>query len=121
MPAGRTVIEVNFTDGPAKQRRFWLVHRGGEVEVCVKPPPFDVDVSASVGVRVLAEIWRGIRSIKEEIRSGRLRLEGKTSLVRAFPSWLLLSVYAPIKRRRATNGTRDLVSSGSGTRRRSSG
>jgi hypothetical protein len=43
-------------------------------------------------VRVLAEVWRGIWSTKEEISAGRISLEG--------PGWLLLSVYAPIEKQR---------------------
>lgn len=100
MPASRTVIEIVFKDGPPDQRRFWLVGHGGIVDVCLKPPGFDTDVTMRVGLRVMAEIWRGLRPIAEEIRAGRLHLEGKAALCRAFPRWLLLSVYAPIKRKR---------------------
>jgi hypothetical protein len=38
MPLGRTVIEIEFVDAPAKQRRFWLVHCDGNVDVCLKDP-----------------------------------------------------------------------------------
>jgi len=100
MPAGRTVIEIEFTDAPAKQRRFWLDHHAGRVEVCLKDPGFDIDVHVATAVRVLAEVWRGIRPIKEEIRAGRLQLAGTREACRAFPGWLLLSVFAPIKRAR---------------------
>jgi hypothetical protein len=100
MPAGRTVIEIAFSDAPAKKRRFWLVCGDGKADVCLKPPGFDADVTVSASVRVLAEAWRGLRAIPQEIGAGRIRLEGKSALCRAFPSWLQLSVYAPIKRRR---------------------
>lgn len=99
MPPGRTVLEISFTDAPANHHRFWLVHSGGEVDVCVKPPGFEVDVSMSGKTIVLAEIWRGLRAIAQEIRAGRIVLEGKPALRRALPSWLMLSVYAPIKRK----------------------
>lgn len=106
MPPGRTVLEFAFTDAPAKQRRFWLVCTDGDVDVCVKPPGFEVDVVVSGKVITLAEVWRGLRPIAEEMKTGRLRVEGKQALRRALPSWLLLSVYAPIERRRtkAVNG-----------------
>ncbi|MEQ1618482.1 MAG: helix-turn-helix domain-containing protein [Terricaulis sp.] len=99
MPPGRTVIEIVFKDAPG-QRRYWLVSQGGNVDVCIKPPGFDTDVTMRVGLRAMAEIWRGLRPIAEEIRAGRLHLEGKAPLCRAFPRWLLLSAYAPIKRNR---------------------
>jgi DNA-binding HxlR family transcriptional regulator len=100
MPSGRTVIEIEFSDAPARQRRFWLVHSGGTVDVCLKDPGYDATVRVSTRVRILAEVWRGIRSLKDELRAGTLRLEGSSVDRRAFPGWLLLSVYAPIKRAR---------------------
>ena len=100
MPDGRTTIEIYFTDAPKNHRKFWLVHEKGKVEVCLKPPGFDVDVEISTKVRILAEIWRGIRNINDEIRTGSVQLNGDASLCRALPGWLLLSVYAPIKRAR---------------------
>jgi hypothetical protein len=99
MPPGRTVIQICSIDAPAHQRAFWLVCAAGEVEVCLKPPGFDVDLTVTTRVRVLAEVWRGIRPLESEIRAGHIRVEGPTRLRRAFPSWLLLSAYASIKRR----------------------
>lgn len=100
MPPGRTVIEIAFTDAPANHRNFWLVHEAGKVDVCLKFPGFDPDVIVRTSVRVLAEVWRGIRPIRPEIAAKRIRIEGNATLCRALPGWLLLSVYAPIKRRR---------------------
>lgn len=100
MPPGRTVIEIEFTDAPAGQRRFWLVHLGGRVDVCLKDPGFEATVRVSTRVRTLAEVWRGIRPIRQEIRSERLRVQGSPAARRAFPGWLLLSVFAPVKRAR---------------------
>ncbi len=103
MPPGRTVIEIAFTDAPANQRRFWLLAQRGQVEVCVKPPGFDTDLTMRVGVRVMAEIWRGLRPLAQELGAGRVRLEGNAALCRAFPRWLQLSPYAPIARKRSPN------------------
>jgi len=100
MPEGRTAIEIYFSDAPRNHRKFWLIHDKGDVEVCLKPPGFDVDVEICTKVRILAEIWRGIRNINNEINSGRVQLSGNAGLCRALPGWLLLSVYAPIKRAR---------------------
>jgi DNA-binding HxlR family transcriptional regulator len=99
MPPGRTVIQIEFVDAPAKQRRFWLVHCDGKVDVCLKDPGYDTTVRVSTRVRTLAEVWRGIRSAKDELRAGHIHLEGASDYRRAFPRWLLLSVYAPIERR----------------------
>jgi DNA-binding HxlR family transcriptional regulator len=96
MPPGRTVIEIEFSDAPAKQRRFWLVHSEGKVDVCLKDPGYDTTVRVSTRVRTLAEVWRGIRSVKDELRTGHIHLDGTADSCRAFPRWLLLSAYAQI-------------------------
>jgi DNA-binding HxlR family transcriptional regulator len=98
MPAGRTVIEIEFVDAPPKMRRFWLVQCDGHVDVCLKDPGYDVAVSLSTRVRTLAEVWRGLRSLRDELRKGTISLRGSYEHRRAFPHWLLLSVFAPISR-----------------------
>jgi DNA-binding HxlR family transcriptional regulator len=100
LPRGRTVIELDFTDAPSQRRTFWLVCNDGAVDVCLKPPGFDTDLTVTTSVRTLAEIWRGLRRMGTEMKAGRLRLEGEGRLRRAFPSSLLLSAFAPIERRR---------------------
>ncbi len=100
MPAGRTVLEIAFTDAPKDQRFFWLVCENNNVEVCVKPTGFDVDLRVSTSVRIFAEIWRGLRPLQPEIANGAIRLEGDTNLMRDFPGWLLLSVFAKTKQQR---------------------
>lgn len=100
MSPGRTVIQIEFADAPRNHRDFWLVHKDGDVEVCLKPPGFPVDLTVRTTVRIMAEVWRGIRDVRKEIRSGSIGLEGRAACRRAFPRWLLLSVYAPIKRMR---------------------
>ena len=100
MPPGRTVIQIEFTDGPRNGRYFWLVSNDGRVEVCLKNPGYAVNLQVRTTVRVLAESWRGIRSVRQEIRSGAIALDGKAALRKAFPNWLLLSAYASIPRMR---------------------
>jgi DNA-binding HxlR family transcriptional regulator len=100
VPRGRTVIQFEFTDAPKNHRYFWLVVRDGDVEVCLKSPGFAVDLIVRTTVRVMAEVWRGIRPVRREIQDGNILLEGRSALRRAFPKWLLLSVYAPIRRKR---------------------
>jgi hypothetical protein len=94
------VIEIEFLDARAPQRRFWLMHSDGSVEVCLKDPGYEATIRVLTRVRVLAEVWRGIRSLKQELRAGSIELQGATAHRRAFPDWLRLSVFAPIKRAR---------------------
>lgn len=100
MPAGRTVLEIEFSDAPKNHRLFWLLCVDGNVDVCVKPTGFEVDLRLVTRIQTLAEIWRGMRPIRPEISSGRIKLEGKAALKRAFPKWLLFSIFAKTKRKR---------------------
>jgi DNA-binding HxlR family transcriptional regulator len=100
MPSGRTVLEFEFSDAPRNYRLFWFVCDSAGVEVCVKPAGFDIDLRVVCRVQTFAEIWRGIRPLKQEIANGRVQLEGSPALKRAFPKWLLFSVFANTKRQR---------------------
>jgi len=103
MPPGRTVIAIEFLDARISHRRFWLVHCDGESQVCLKDPGFDTTVYLSTHLRILTEVWRGLRSIAEELRAGTMRLSGPPGLCREFPRWLLLSPFAAIKRERPSS------------------
>ena len=100
MPTGRTVIEFEFLDAPASARRFWLLHRRGTVDVCIKDPGYEPDIRVATPLRLWAEIWRGLRPLKAALRAGAVRVDGRADLVRAFPQWLMLSVFAPVGRLR---------------------
>jgi hypothetical protein len=76
------------------------VHLDGGVDVCLKDPGFECTVRVVTRVRTLAEVWRGIRPLREEIRAGRVLVSGTAPMRRQFASWLLLSPFAPIKRAR---------------------
>jgi DNA-binding HxlR family transcriptional regulator len=100
MPPGRTVIEIEFTDAPRGQSRFWLVHCAGEVQVCLKAPGYEITLHVAARVRALAEVWRGIRSLREALGAGAIRLSGAAQYRRALSQWLLLSPFAAIRRGR---------------------
>jgi DNA-binding HxlR family transcriptional regulator len=98
LPPGRTVIEIEFADARSRDRRFWLVHQAGDVQVCLKDPGYETTIRIVTGVRVLTELWFGMRTFATEIRSGTVRLFGNPGTCRSLPQWLLLSPVAPIKR-----------------------
>ncbi|MEZ5498633.1 MAG: helix-turn-helix domain-containing protein [Steroidobacteraceae bacterium] len=98
LPAKRIVIEIEFTDSRPKRRRFWFLCEQREVEVCLKNPGHEIDLAVVTPVRLLAEVWRGLRPLRAEIASGRMRLNGNPALCKAFPDWLLLSAFAKVER-----------------------
>lgn len=106
MPDCRTVMEFAFTGTPTEFRRFWLVHEGGVVDMCLKHPGFEVDIEVRADIRRFVEAWRGFRDLRGEIEAGRIRVDGPTDLRRALPDWLKLSALAPYKRVRNVNARR---------------
>jgi DNA-binding HxlR family transcriptional regulator len=100
MPKGRTVMEFEFTDAPSDCRRFWLIHDRGVVDMCLKHPGYEVDIKVMSDLRRFVEAWRGFRSMRREIATGKIRIEGPSKLARALPDWLLLSSLAPHHRLR---------------------
>ena len=100
LPAGRIVLEFEFTGAPRDCRRFWLVSEDGGVEMCLKHPGYEVDLYIAADLRTFIEAWRGIRDLRAEIASRRIRLSGPANLRRQFPQWLMLSALAPYPRKR---------------------
>ncbi len=98
MPAGRTVIEFEFSGCPHEYGRFWLVHEDTVVDMCLKHPGYDTDLLVKAEIRRFVEAWRGFRDLRKEIDAQRIVLQGSPSHVRAFPDWLLLSSLAPYTR-----------------------
>ncbi|MCB1741163.1 MAG: helix-turn-helix transcriptional regulator [Gammaproteobacteria bacterium] len=106
MPAGRIVIEFEFSGLANEFRRFWLVADDGRIDMCLKNPGFDVDVRLSAEIRCFVEAWRGIRNLRNEITRGSIRVDGPPALARSLPVWLLGSALASEPRRRPGNESR---------------
>lgn len=100
MPAGRTVLEFSFSGTPTEFRRFWLVCRDGEIDMCLKYPGFETDLLIQADIREFVDCWRGFSDLRARIRAGRIRLTGRADLRKAFPDWLRLSMLAPYPRRK---------------------
>lgn len=100
MPPGRTVVEFTFSGTPTELRCFWILCNEGRVEMCLTDPGFESDVVVRADLRRFVEAWRGFRDLRAEIRAGRIRVEGPTTLRRALPDWLLLSSLASQERLR---------------------
>lgn len=93
----RTLIELHFSDGPARYRAYWLLVDPAGAEVCLTHPGGDVDVRIGTDVRTLTDVWMGNLPWAAACRSGRLRLSGDAGLCDALPGWLRLSSFAGIE------------------------
>lgn len=105
MPAARTVIEFEFSGTHKGLSRFWLVVQDRKVDMCLKHPRFDVDLTVRAEIRRFVEAWRGFRDLRTEIRDGHIRLEGPTEHCKALPDWLMLSGLADFPRQRGREST----------------
>lgn len=94
LPKVRTVVLFRFSDARKGERRFWLCVSADVIDLCLKNPGFEVDLSVDTDVRTLTEVWVGTRTLKQCIRERSVVLEGNAALKRAFPDWLALSVFA---------------------------
>jgi len=100
MPAGRTVIEFDFTGTPTEFRCFWILVEGGTLEMCLKHPGYESDLVVHSEIRRFIETWRGFRDLRTELRTGRIRLEGPVGLKKQFPGWILPDSLSSYPRRR---------------------
>jgi len=99
MPPGRTVLQFEFSGAPKDFQRFWLVNNDGIVDMCLKHPGFETDLMVRADLRRFVETWRGFRDLREEIKAAKINLTGSRELKKAFPDWLMLSMFAHVERK----------------------
>lgn len=93
----RTVIRIEFTDQVAKFRRWWLVIRDGDVDVCLKDPGFDVDLMLTTDLRTLTAAWMGDTTIMNAIRENKVVVDGSSHLRKNIAVWFGSSYFADVK------------------------
>jgi DNA-binding HxlR family transcriptional regulator len=101
LPAARTVVRFDFAGLPAHYRRhrtFWVILERPEVDLCVQDPGDEPRLYVQAEIATFARVWLGDVDIRAAMRSGGIKLTGARELVRAFPSWLLLSHFATVAR-----------------------
>lgn len=87
----RFVVLFQFSGVPVNRRRFWLVFDRDDIDICMKDPGHEVDLSVSAHVRILIQIWLGHISIAEATRDQKITFDGKSRDIKAFASWFVLS------------------------------
>jgi DNA-binding HxlR family transcriptional regulator len=80
-------IQFVFPALAAKQRFYWVVVDGRDVDLCLTDPGRDVDVIVEADLRTLTEIWMGDTRFVDALTDGRIVLRGPTRLTRRVPSW----------------------------------
>ena len=97
LPPGHVTVQLNFVDQPLKNRHFWLVLDRGDIELCVRDPGFTPDLIVSAETEAFVRWYMGQLSWGEVLRAGRVSIDGRRDLARAFPSWTDRSRYAALE------------------------
>lgn len=93
LPDRRLVIRFDFTGRP-RPERYWLLIERGDTEICKTCPGLDEDLYITAEAEAFVKWHAGQLTWAQAIREGRIRLDGRSSLVRAFPTWNARSMFA---------------------------
>ncbi|MDX1632706.1 MAG: winged helix-turn-helix transcriptional regulator [Thermoanaerobaculia bacterium] len=100
LPEERVVVRFHYPDAEKPFRRWWVLLGPDEVDLCLKPPGYSVDLSVQCDVETMVRIWLGDLDLASAMAEGRLELEGPEDLRRRFSDWLGLSMFAEVRRSR---------------------
>lgn len=93
----RTVLLFEFSEYTSKFRRWWLVIRDGDVDVCLKDPGFQVNLHILTDLRTLTAVWMGDLGLGQALRQKLMTVTGESHLKRGMPTWLGSSYFADVK------------------------
>ena len=93
----RVVIKFEFTDYTSKFRYWWLVIKEGDVDVCMKDPGHNVDLTISSDLKTLTAVWIGDTTIMKTIREKSVVVTGSSHMKKNIAVWLGTNYYADVK------------------------
>lgn len=99
LPDRQVVVQFQYHDAPIQRRRWWLVLRRDDIDLCAIDPGLEADVTVRTDVRTMTGIWMGDLSFGTALQSRELEIEGPSELRTRFPTWLQLSTFAEVDRR----------------------
>ena len=95
LPDQRVVIRFDFT-GYRHHERYWLLLEHHETEICKTYPGLDEDLYITAEAEAFVKWHAGQLTWAEAVRDSRIRLDGPSWLIRAFPTWNARSMFAHI-------------------------
>ena len=95
LPERRVVIRFDFTGRPRRER-YWLLIEQRETEICKTNPGLDEDLYITAEADAFVRWHAGHLTWAQATREDRIQLDGRPSLVRAFPTWNARSMFASI-------------------------
>ena len=98
----RTVLLFEFSDYTSKYRRWWLVIKGGDVDVCLKDPGYEVKLHIFTDLKTLTGVWMGDLGLGQALRNKLITVTGEDHLKRGMSAWLGTNYFADVKPARKT-------------------
>ena len=92
----RTVLKIEFADQVAKYRHWWLVIKDGEVDVCLKDPGYEIDLTLCSDLETLTAVWIGDNTIVKAIRENKVAVTGSSHLRKNITLWFGSSYFADV-------------------------
>ena len=77
LPGEESVIRFKFSD-LEQMSDWWLVVKGGDVDLCFENPGKEADVSVATDLRTMINCWMGDETYRAAIADKRLKLVGPT-------------------------------------------
>lgn len=96
LPRERTIVRFDFPDLQRKSR-YWLLLENGTGEVCLKQPGSGESLVVTADSEWFVRWHMGRVGWREAVQAGRIRVDGPSSLARAFPTWNRLSHFARVQ------------------------
>lgn len=94
---GRTIVELELVDQPARKRRWWFLNEDGRCELCLKRPDRDAHVYVVTSLPDLIRVWRGDVAFETALATGRVTVHGSARMRSAFRRWLGICALAHVE------------------------
>ena len=95
LPLQRRVVRFEFT---GERKRYWLVLRGEDSDLCYSDPSFGDDLVIHADLEAMTRIYLGQLEMGDARRAGLLEIEGPRELAKSLADWLPRSGFAPYAR-----------------------
>ena len=96
-PGRRTVMHFDFEGLDDKYRSWWMIAENGEIDLCIDDPGFEPDVTFVADLKTMTQLWLGDISLAKAKSSGKLIINGMSSLTSNISKWFVLSGFSNIK------------------------
>lgn len=96
-PEDRTVLMYEFVDYTSKMRRWWLVIKDHNVDICLKDPGYEVDLQIKTDLKTFTQMWMGHVTFSKVVRERKIEISGNSKLKNTMPKWIGLNRLAHVK------------------------